>query len=411
MLNIEDLKKEYVGKTFNWLTVLDIYRAKSTIIFKCECKCGAIVDKKYNKVLSGHTTSCGCYKYSKEKADKYRTWCKNNPDKVKEKSEKVSRWCNEHPDEVKARGECHSQFLKEHPEITYSAGEKYSEWYKNNPDKVKEKIEHRKQTYNNNKDIQRNANLKLKQYYKNNPYKIDNLIKVTARRHFNKRVCTDYSDLLEVIHRDYVEDLLNGNIKADSTIKTKCPVCGDYTEHKFNNVYRLDKHCFKNGSAPLCLKCKYLYNSSKPEQEIFEYISTFYDGECIRNSRDIISPLELDLYYPEKKIAIEYNGDYWHSDLFKDKDYHYNKFKECLEKGIILVSIFESEWNSKQDLIKSYLKDLFSGVENSLSFVNENIMNNNYPSVYKYQYISNYLPHSYIFGESIVYTCGYSVLE
>lgn len=31
-LNIEDIKKEFVGKTFNWLTVLDVFRDDHTTI-------------------------------------------------------------------------------------------------------------------------------------------------------------------------------------------------------------------------------------------------------------------------------------------------------------------------------------------------------------------------------------------
>lgn len=30
-LNIEYLKKEFVGKTFNWLTVLDVFIEKTTL--------------------------------------------------------------------------------------------------------------------------------------------------------------------------------------------------------------------------------------------------------------------------------------------------------------------------------------------------------------------------------------------
>ena len=85
------------------------------------------------------------------------------------------------------------------------------------------------------------------------------------------------------------------------------------------------------------------------------------------------------------KIAIEFNGDYWHDENHKSNDYHYNKFNLCMEKNILLVSIFESEWNSRKDEIKKYLLDLFSYRENSLSFNAEHtMMNNNYPSINHY---------------------------
>jgi hypothetical protein len=63
----------------------------------------------------------------------------------------------------------------------------------------------------------------------------------------------------------------------------------------------------------------------------------------------------LDIYIPEFKLAIEFNGLYWHSELFKDKQYHYNKWKQCKEKGIQLITIWDDEWKYKKDIIKSII--------------------------------------------------------
>jgi hypothetical protein len=41
--------------------------------------------------------------------------------------------------------------------------------------------------------------------------------------------------------------------------------------------------------------------------------------------------LEIDIYLPELKLGFEFNGLYWHSNKFKEKNYHLNKtdwFKE-----------------------------------------------------------------------------------
>ena len=129
----------------------------------------------------------------------------------------------------------------------------------------------------------------------------------------------------------------------------------------------------------------------------------------IRNSRSIIKPYELDLYYPEKRIAIEFNGDYWHSEKFKDKDYHYNKFSLCRDNNILLVSIFESDWNIRKEEIISYLRDLFDNKENSLSFNDDHtLMNNNYPAANSMTIESSHIENSYYYRDSLVYTCGYS---
>ena len=381
----------------------------------------------------------------KASGEKYSEWCKNNPDKVREKEERHKRWFIEHHEEFEQQTENQRQYYRdhpearkeiserqkkyyaehheainkmshrmvkwhsenkeffknrlkkfhsEHPEVGINNGKKYHIWAKNNPDKIAERSRKLKETLRKNPDIVRNNALHYSELCK------------------RKRINVDYTELLKIIHPSHIEDLLNGNIKAGDKILTKCPICGKYSLHSFNGTFSVVSGNLKAGRGRLCDDCEFTYSTSKPEQKIYEYVTTIYSGECIRNSRDIISPLELDLYYPEKKIAIEYNGDYWHSEEFKDKDYHYNKFKMCNNLGITLVSIFESEWNSRSQEIKEYLKDLFNGKENSLSFINNETMNNNYPLPYNVYVVSNSREeHFYMFKESKVYTCGFTKLS
>jgi hypothetical protein len=77
----------------------------------------------------------------------------------------------------------------------------------------------------------------------------------------------------------------------------------------------------------------------------------------------ILKQFEIDIYIPDKKIAIEYNGSFWHKTLpqdfcFKPRLYHNQKFYSCKELGIKLVSIFDVDWEYRKDKVKQYLKDL-----------------------------------------------------
>jgi very-short-patch-repair endonuclease/endogenous inhibitor of DNA gyrase (YacG/DUF329 family) len=94
-------------------------------------------------------------------------------------------------------------------------------------------------------------------------------------------------------------------------------------------------------------------SGSKYEKEIANYIDT----NIITSSKKIIPPYELDIYIPDYKLAIEFDGLYWHSN--KDKNYHLNKTQMCLEKGIQLLHIFENEWIDpvKQDIWKSIINN------------------------------------------------------
>jgi hypothetical protein len=105
-----------------------------------------------------------------------------------------------------------------------------------------------------------------------------------------------------------------------------------------------------------CEKCF----ESRSEAEID--LSNFIKGlgfEILENNRTLIAPYELDIVIPSKKIAIEYCGLYWHSELAgKDRRYHLNKLKECEKKGYRLITVFEDEYVFMKKMVRSKLKML-----------------------------------------------------
>jgi hypothetical protein len=72
------------------------------------------------------------------------------------------------------------------------------------------------------------------------------------------------------------------------------------------------------------------------------------------SKRDLIKG-EIDIYLPDYKIAIEYNGIFWHSEFFKNKKYHYDKYNNCKILGINLIQIWEDQWLDDKDKVKSFI--------------------------------------------------------
>ena len=122
-----------------------------------------------------------------------------------------------------------------------------------------------------------------------------------------------------------------------------------------------------NGKMPRCPKCyPIIAGTSKGEQEILSFIISF-GIKTKQHDRTILNGKELDIYIPEYKIAIEYNGLYWHSEnQGKDKKYHLHKTELCESKGIQLIHIFEDEWNNKKEIVKSRLKNLLNKTQNKI---------------------------------------------
>lgn len=81
----------------------------------------------------------------------------------------------------------------------------------------------------------------------------------------------------------------------------------------------------------------------------------------MHNQRVLLKGKELDIYIPDIKIAIEYNGNYWHSDqnhmVTKSLGHpmsqnHRWKQNRCEKLGIKLIFIWEHDWNFNRNLTK-----------------------------------------------------------
>lgn len=158
-----------------------------------------------------------------------------------------------------------------------------------------------------------------------------------------------------------------GEIKGDKE-KTLCccEVCGYKWEPTPSNL--------KAGHG--CPRCA-CNRASKPEGEIADLIKSWCpDLEVQRNVRGLIPDFtvtfkkdlggkktvhnaELDLYIPERNLAIEYNGMYWHDKKAKGQYYHCHKRKACDAVGIRMFTIWEADWQDerKRPIIERYLKN------------------------------------------------------
>ena len=112
-----------------------------------------------------------------------------------------------------------------------------------------------------------------------------------------------------------------------------------------------------NHSGSRCPKCKD-WGSSEQEKSLIEFVKSL-GLYFIEHDRNLIAPYELDIVIPDKKIAIEYCGLYWHSEIAgKTKKYHIDKLKLCEAKGYRLITIFEDELIFNKDLVFSRLKNI-----------------------------------------------------
>lgn len=175
--------------------------------------------------------------------------------------------------------------------------------------------------------------------------------KATRKTNFYNVISSDK----HIIPMFSLEEYMNGD--KNTVFKWKCLDCGNEFEARFNYNFKCLGH---NEYHVRCMKC-FPYETTKKsdkEIELLEFVKSLA-ADSIGSDRSMISPYELDVYCPHKKIAFEFDGLYWHSDEYKDKEYHIAKSEECRKKGIVLIHVFENEWNVKNEIVKSRIKNMF----------------------------------------------------
>lgn len=127
-------------------------------------------------------------------------------------------------------------------------------------------------------------------------------------------------------------------------------------KHEIQKKYNIGQEALDKLFSEYQIDLIHSRNKSLGEKDLCDWISTITKDEIIRKTRDIISPLEIDIYIPSKKLAIEFDGTYWHSTRTLKKDYHIEKTNLCEAKGITLLHVYDIEWQEKKEIWKSIIR-------------------------------------------------------
>ncbi|MCR4702172.1 MAG: hypothetical protein K5665_00755 [Saccharofermentans sp.] len=151
--------------------------------------------------------------------------------------------------------------------------------------------------------------------------------------------------------------------------------------HSNHNVYWLCPfgHSFKmkpndrTSRHRGCLECSKELRTSFPEQALYYYVKQYYP-DAINGNEDIIG-MELDIYIPPLKIAVEYDGVKWHNRIEQEK----KKNRLCSEKGIKLIRVREESLSLYEDCYCIRLEkpkvdnDLSAAIKKVLCFIDDSI--------------------------------------
>jgi len=111
-------------------------------------------------------------------------------------------------------------------------------------------------------------------------------------------------------------------------------------------------------------------STSRGEEEVIDFVKTITNDGIILRDRTILDGEELDILIPSVKLAIEYNGSFYHSvqSIMRKKNctksfamkIHQSKSLRCSDKGIRLIHIWDWEWDDFR--IRERIKSQICGV-------------------------------------------------
>ena len=150
------------------------------------------------------------------------------------------------------------------------------------------------------------------------------------------------------LNLEYIIPLFDRDHYAKSDFSTKfswmCKSCNKSFEQDVDNK-----------RVPRCYTCQ-------PKKETWG--ETLIKNFLLANNvifeqwnRTVLAPKELDFWIPSLRIAIEFNGTWWHrEDNVSSRNHHQLKWKSCDELGIRLIQVWEHELVRKPDIILDRLR-------------------------------------------------------
>lgn len=170
-------------------------------------------------------------------------------------------------------------------------------------------------------------------------------------------VCAGHTSIpgvttFDVTHPDLATEVVDSNIASRVS-------SGSHTKTKWScqkgHVWSAAiKDRVRGTQCPTCA-CAHTSRSEKDLTAAIRNITKEHieeNFELIGKSGKPGGSVNYDIVIPAKKVAIEFNGLYWHSDAVnKDKNYHFNKSEIARKAGYQLIHIWEDDWENKKEVI------------------------------------------------------------
>lgn len=162
----------------------------------------------------------------------------------------------------------------------------------------------------------------------------------------NERITT----VLGENHRMLSQPTLGTNIH-ERQIDIECCRCMIRSQR---SVYAIIRH----RELLRCAACD-RQSSSRFEQDVLDFVRSVVDPARVHaRNVELLEGHELDILVTgERRLAIECNGLYWHSDAVSSNPHqHQYKTDRCRAVDVPLIHLFEDDWMKRRPIVESMIK-------------------------------------------------------
>lgn len=129
------------------------------------------------------------------------------------------------------------------------------------------------------------------------------------------------------------------------------------------------------------------YMQSAAENSLGDFLSSF-GFPVLRRNRKLIG-CEVDFLLPEQKIAVEFNGLWFHCTAFEkyrdDPWLHNKKYSMCKAAGYTMITVWEDDWRDRPDAVKDmFIRLLCPGMLETVCYADMEILQVNSQDAYSF---------------------------
>lgn len=206
----------------------------------------------------------------------------------------------------------------------------------------------------------------IEKYGDTTPFKNENVKDKIKQTYLKKYGVEHFRQSKEWLNKNSTNEVLKRKNTIFENFKKENPMVISQDDESFiikceiHGETKIPKSIFTNrkiSKTELCSKCNPINsNISGKEVLLYKLISELYDGPIVQSFK--LGRKEIDIYLPEFKVGFEFNGLRWHSDIYKDKNYHIDKTNFFNDNNIRLIHIFEDDFDFKPNIIRSIINNI-----------------------------------------------------